>query len=325
MIIGTPWKITSREQALRLLKISEKLGGKIDEFLKHGFIEETRQVLCDPRYLALKSFTEVHGIGPSTARDLYDGKNKFGRHFRTLHELRELQSDDFLDNYDFKWHEDLQLPIPRKDVESIANFVKIQLEKTEPGAHVVICGGYRRGKTASNDVDLIITYPHEDGKERGVLKRLLERLLAKGLIPPNGILSQNHSASSRTSTSNKPAADFDSLDKAFVVFAHPPNSTTRDRVFFRRLDLIVTRWDTWGSAVLGWTGSTQFERDLRTRVMTFGSTSAVRHISLAGYKFESGGVRRDNDDQVIAAVTEEDVFRILKVPWMPPELRNADP
>lgn len=55
----------------------------------------------------------------------------------------------------------------------------------------------------------------------------------------------------------------DSLDKAFVVFKHPPNKTTRDRAIFRRLDIIISRWPSFGSAVVGWTGSTQFERDLR--------------------------------------------------------------
>ncbi|KAK4705593.1 hypothetical protein P7C70_g602, partial [Phenoliferia sp. Uapishka_3] len=246
--------------------------------------------------------------GHSTAKDLYEGNNKYGKRFRTLDELRELEE------YNFKWHDDLQLTMPRQDVESIANFVKIQLEKTEPGAHVIICGGYRRGKSESNDVDLLITYPHEDGKERGVLTAKVPKFSSvSGLIPPNGILSRTNCASERTSTENKSASLMDSLDRAFVVFAHPPNNSTRDRVIFRRLDLIVTRWESWGSAVVGWTGSTQFERDLRTRAHEL------------GYKFDSGGIRRISDGLAIDAVTEEDVFRVLKVPWLPPELRNADP
>lgn len=92
----------------------------------------------------------------------------------------------------------------REDVELVADFIRIQLEKVEPGAHTVLCGGvsapilglhgavqpeltilivasqYRRGKDRSNDLDMVITYPHEDGKERGVLRHLIHRLKVKG-------------------------------------------------------------------------------------------------------------------------------------------------
>lgn len=30
----------------------------------------------------------------------------------------------------------------RKDVESVAAFVQVQLNKVEPGAHMILCGGY---------------------------------------------------------------------------------------------------------------------------------------------------------------------------------------
>lgn len=40
---------------------------------------------------------------------------------------------------------------------------------------------YRRGKGETNDVDILVTFPHQDGKERRVLAKLLRRLLAKGL------------------------------------------------------------------------------------------------------------------------------------------------
>ena len=41
-------------------------------------------------------------------------------------------------------------------------------------------GSYRRGKLLSGDMDLLITYPHQEGREKGILQRLLYRLQAKG-------------------------------------------------------------------------------------------------------------------------------------------------
>lgn len=32
----------------------------------------------------------------------------------------------------------------------------------------------------SGDIDLIVTYPHEDGKEKGIIRKLVRRLQAKG-------------------------------------------------------------------------------------------------------------------------------------------------
>ncbi|KAL8280347.1 hypothetical protein RQP46_007264 [Phenoliferia psychrophenolica] len=299
-IIGTPYRIISKEEGLRLNKASWHIGEKIvlpiDEFLRTGKIQEADDIAKSEEFLALKAFTTVEGIGSVTARELW------AQGFRTLDDLRK--HDRWRGS--FKW-------MPREVVESVASFVKVQLDKVEPGAHVVLCGGYRRGKTESNDVDLLITYPWEDGKERGVLARLLDRLLAKGLIPNGGILSQSHAATNRTTHANKSASFLDSLDRAFVVFWHPPNGTTRPKGHFRRLDIIVTRWPSFGSAVVGWTGSTQFERDLRTRA------------DQMGMKFDSGGLRRKADSAVVEAVMEEDVFRVLGLAWIPPELRNADP
>lgn len=118
-------------------------------------------------------------------------------------------------------------------------------------------------KAGSNDVDLLITYPQEDGKERFVLDRLVKRLQAKGSfsrpallnsthnLPPHrrphpsgGVLSQTNCASLRTTEENRSATLLDALDKALVIFKHPANSTTRPRDIYRRVDLIVTHAET---------------------------------------------------------------------------------
>lgn len=50
--------------------------------------------------------------------------------------------------------------MPRSEAESILEFVRIQLDRIEPGAHMILAGSYRRGKQESGDVDILITYPH---------------------------------------------------------------------------------------------------------------------------------------------------------------------
>ncbi|GAA5870775.1 hypothetical protein JCM8547_001705 [Rhodosporidiobolus lusitaniae] len=330
-LIACPYKLRSGDEARKQLhkvglflpsacpmriidyshpQVGHKIALKIDEFLETDHVKDADDLLHNARFQSLKSLMTVHGVGHHKAKELYE------RGFTSAEEMR--QSGKW--QKEFMYHDDIQLPIPRKDVESITAFVQLQLDRIERGSHIVICGGYRRGKLQSNDVDLLITFPHQDGKEKGILRRLCHRLECKGLIPPHGILSFSEPATLRSTRENKKASSFDSLDKALIVFKHPSSSstsssssTTRPRDIYRRVDLIVARWPSFGAAVVGWSGSTQFERDLR------------KHAERMGLKFDSGGLRVRGTHEVIPTVMEQDVFRALKLKYIPPEFRNADP
>ncbi|GAA6054740.1 hypothetical protein NBRC10513_007390 [Rhodotorula toruloides] len=305
-IIGTPFKIETVEQAAKIPKIGEKLTLKIQEFLDYGFIKESREVQQSERYRVLKLLTSVHDVGYAKANELYE------RGVRTLEDLRRAMNRPRIKSY-LKYYDDMQEKIPRSEVESILAFVELQLNRIKPGFKTLLCGGYRRGKEFSNDVDILFTYPHRDGEERGVLQALVERMQQKNLIPEDGILTLTTCGTDRTITPNRSATLLDALDKALIIFRHPANGTTRVRDKYRRVDLVVTTWREWGSAVVGWTGSTQFERDLR------------RHAKRINLKFDSGGIRNRTTDEPVEAVTEKDVFRVLGLDYIPPEMRNADP
>ncbi|TNY17185.1 sorting nexin-41 [Rhodotorula diobovata] len=198
-----------------------------------------------------------------------------------------------------------------KDRQDVTRYLKYHadLQENEPGAHLELCGGYRRGKLLSGDIDILVTFPHRDGLERGVLRRLVHRLTKKGLIPPDGVLSLTEAGSTRTTYANRPASLLDTLDKALVVLRHPANGTSRKRDVWRRVDLVVAAWPHWGSAVLGWTGSTQFERDLR------------RWAGDKGFVFDSGGIRVKATNQYVPAQQEKDCFRVLGLDWIECVLR----
>jgi DNA polymerase IV len=53
-----------------------------------------------------------------------------------------------------------------------------ELQAILPGCEYIICGGYRRGKPMSNDVDIV--YTHRSADTRGVLEKLVRRLTDKG-------------------------------------------------------------------------------------------------------------------------------------------------
>lgn len=89
----------------------------------------------------------------------------------------------------------------------------------------------------------------------------------------------------------------------------------------RRVDIIISPWKTAGCAVLGWTGGTMFERDLR-------SYSREKK----GWKFDSSGVRDVTTGAWIdleqGAKTmlekEKKVFEGLGLEWREPGERCTD-
>lgn len=89
----------------------------------------------------------------------------------------------------------------------------------------------------------------------------------KGLLVE--VISIAHMDSRRTADMpHKHASRFDTLDEVFGVYRSPANGTTRLKPIHRRVDLIVVDWHHWPTAIMGWTGSTQFERDLRSIART---------------------------------------------------------
>lgn len=56
----------------------------------------------------------------------------------------------------------------------------------------------------------------------------------------------------RTVAANRPASRIDALDRALLIFKHPPDvASGRLEPKYRRVDLVVSRPGSWGCAVVG--------------------------------------------------------------------------
>jgi DNA polymerase/3'-5' exonuclease PolX len=103
------------------------------------------------------------------------------------------------------------------------------------------------------------------------------------------------------------------LDLAEVVVMPSANAAEGIPIArYRRVDIILGPWQTYGAAVLGWTGSRQFERDLRLIAKN------------KGYTFHSTGLVMQGQRRPVNTPDERDIFRILDIAYMPPPLRNCD-
>ncbi|KAI0062418.1 Nucleotidyltransferase [Artomyces pyxidatus] len=296
----------------RLPYIGAKIFKMVEEYLDTGKIGEVEAARKSERFTSLQLFASVYGIGPSTARDLYARGLRSVRDLEAFYEVEgplevgAVETDAGAQGVDMDikialgLRQELALPIPRVEVEMIHRVIMDELEVVQPGCVSTIVGGYRRGKTASNDVDIVFTHP--DGtKTVGLCTKLVKRLHERGLVTHVMHLSSFHAHNALRTH------HWDSLEKSLTVFRPPSPDATR-----RRVDLIFALPQTYWTAVVGWTGSTMFERDLRSAAKA------------QGMKFDSSGITRRHDSKVFYPRTEKEVFDIFGLPWIDPSLRNAD-
>jgi len=214
--------------------------------------------------------------------------------------------------------EELEIKVPRDEVEEIGRVIGQELEEVQPGCVWTIVGGHRRGKPMSNDVDIVFTHPDAE-KVKGLCERFINRLYERGFVSHVMHLSGFHAHNALRTT------HWDSLEKALTVFTLPEDShfaqdfpvgkdgKVQRRGVRRRLDLIFALPDVYWTAVIGWTGSIMFQRDLRQWAK-----------DKKGYKFDSSGIARRRDSKQLFPKTEKDVFDLFGLEWIDPVWRNAD-
>ncbi|KAJ7125118.1 hypothetical protein C8R44DRAFT_782368 [Mycena epipterygia] len=320
-----PYALTasSLAEVSKLPGIGDKMLSKITEYVTSGKIRESQTIEASSRFQSLSSFATIYGIGAATSRKLYDS---FG--LRTIADLEEhyaIHASSLVRNNGeskistpapalsinaaLALREDLDEKIPRAEVELMHDIVMAELEKLRPGCLSTVVGGYRRGKTESNDVDIVITHPtllSGSDQVKGLGEKLVNRLYDCGLITHVMHLSGFHPPDAlRTS-------HWDTLEKALTVFILPPDKSGPRRIH-RRLDLIFAAPEAYWTAITGWTGSKMFERDLRL-------WAKVER----GLKFDSSGITRRRDSKQYFLHSEQEIFDILGLEWIDPTMRNAD-
>ncbi|KAG8721173.1 hypothetical protein FRC08_015286 [Ceratobasidium sp. 394] len=300
-----PTLITSADEAGKLPGIGPKIVKLIGEFIKTDSISIARQTTSSERFQTLSQFTAIHGIGSAKAREHYEAG------CRTLEDLVKVYESKpkgpvvagVLAALELR--DELSIRIPRSEVESNAQRIFNELDAIQPGCEYTICGSYRRGKSDNSDIDIVFTH-QTAGMERHLCTRLVDRLCKIGVI--THVLNQSSYTSNHENVHGRhkeTRACMDVLDKALVIIKLPG-------LAHRRVDLIFAAYSVYWTAVLGWTGSKQFERDLRI------------HAKQNGMKFDSGGITRQRDSKPIVAYSEQDVFRELGLEYVEPEMRNAD-
>ncbi|KAF8454645.1 hypothetical protein BDZ91DRAFT_777835 [Kalaharituber pfeilii] len=320
-----------------------------------------KELEASEEFQVLRLFFGVWGVGATTAREWYFAKGwrslddvvEYG--WGSLTRVQQIGVKYYDEFNDVKIH--------RSEVEDIARVITETARKIRPDIETIVVGGYRRGKELSGDVDLIVTYRAEEEEQEeqeedtdelhppspptttdpstpnskkyptglALLSHLVSHLESSHHVTHTLYLGRgggfgSQRLASGTTIYNPSASkntwhDADPLSKAMLVWQFPaPNQNPHHRV-----DIILSPPSTSATAILGWTGATTYERDLRRYVEKY-----------HGWKFDSGGVWDRRTGERVKGLggwnwrggeTLEDAERRLiegmGLRWWEPECRNT--
>jgi len=271
-------ELLAKEGKLRDISgIGEGLAAKIDEYLRTGKIEYYEELTKEtPRELI--QLTEIPGVGPKIARQLYSDLG-----IVTIEQLEQAIQEHRLQNlpgFGIKSEEKI-----RKGIDIIKKSTgRMLLGYALPLAEEVIT--FLR---ENNQIDNIST--------AGSLRRMKET------IGDIDILASTADAERMMET-------FTKLPMVKQVIAH---GTTKSSILTYegvQIDLRVVDNQCFGAALQYFTGSKEHNVKLR------------EYAQKKGYKINEYGIYRIDDEEKKGGEKEEEIYQILGMEWIPPEMRE---
>ncbi|XP_050347138.1 DNA polymerase beta-like [Nymphalis io] len=279
-------RIESGEEARKLNGIGEKISKKIDEFLHTGKLKKLDNIHEDENAQIIGLFTRISGIGPVKAADLLN------MGIKSIEDLKN--NKDKLNHHQLiglKYFEDFQKMIPRTEIQELENVITTEIRNLDPQFTVTICGSYRRGKLESGDIDVLITHPSLKlgDEKRKCHEKLLKNIVAALKSCITDIISMG--------------------ETKFMGVCRLSNNHP-----FRRLDIRLIPKEQYYCAVLYFTGSDVFNKNMRSHALE-------KSFTLNEYSLRPIGVTGIPGEPV-QIESEEEIFDYIEYPHKKPEERN---
>lgn len=301
VIKSYPGEIKSRKQALEIPGIGKGIADRIDEILNTGSLSELKEDMGETEESrAVASLITVHDIGEKHALDFY---RKYG--VRSVEELISLWKSggivvgkhqlSYKMAIGLKYYYDFLKKIPRAEIDSFNSILKGVFRDVDKNLKFEICGSYRRRKDFSGDIDVL--FAHSDIKDKddleeseiNYLKLVVDKLVEGGYI-------------------------IDSLDQNIGKYYKGVIRAVAGGAA-RRIDIMIIPLWSFPTAVLHATGSGDFNQDIRIHAMKKGYTLSQHGL----FKLGTDG---KPEDEPIPVYSEEEVFEILGIHYIPPYERN---
>lgn len=283
------FKIKYIDQIKDIKGIGKSSITRIQEIIDTGKLSEIK--LKKNNIDTLKDLERITGIGPVKAKKLFDT----GVTLESI--LKDYKTNSLKDSFTnhqllgIKYFKDLEIRIPYKEISLINVFLNKELKKITTSVVFEICGSYRRKLPTSGDIDILFYSDNIKEKEKeNFLPKFLEHLNNIGFLVDH-------------------LTTLDSETKYMGMCKYKTNPV-------RRIDIRYISYNSIGSAKLYFTGSGDFNKNMRT------------YANNLGYTINEYGIYKLKKDKTkgikIKTRTEEDIFKVLKIPFVKPEDRLSN-
>jgi len=274
-------KVCTREEALALPQIGERLATKIEEIAFTNRLRRLDNAKAEPSDQVFEAFMQIYGVGPAQANKWVDAG------YKTVDEVLEKAQLTVNQRIGIEHYADFQTRIPRAEVEQHGRVVKDTLYQIDPAFEVIVGGSYRRGAETSGDIDCMITHPHTGSAfiRQTVLERLIPALFAKNFL-------------------------------VAALAASTPGAPPRP---WRRIDFLLVPSGELGAALIYFTGDDIFNRSIRLLAGTKGMRLNQRGLYKDVIRGKNR--EKLSEGTLVEGKDEKKIFEILGVPWRPPEHR----
>tara|TARA_B110000902_G_scaffold233917_1_gene278092 strand:- start:384 stop:1439 length:1056 start_codon:yes stop_codon:yes gene_type:complete len=275
---------------------------RVKQILEKGTLEETKDFKIDNKKdNAVEELMQVIGIGRSNAVDLFDKGATSIKKLRTMIKNNKIEVNDKI-MLGLKYHGVFEVDIPRKEIDKVYKmFTKIigninkEMELDDKNKFCFeICGSYRRRKTKSGDIDILLT-------KFGTKDNITDEKSSEYLSMFVNMLKKPVKYNNR-----KPFLVDDMTDKN-IITKYMGFSKYKDNPI-RRIDVRFIPYTSYHSALLYFTGSG--ELNIKMRNIAKGMKFKLSEYGL----FKSSGKK-------IKTKSEEDIFKKLGLDYIEPKFR----
>ena len=292
------FEVSSSEQVKDIPGIGAKTLLKIDEILKSGKLEgldEYKKSDTSDK----KVLEGITGIGPVKAE-------KLSKDGYTLTKLKSMFASEpeilksILTHHQIlgvKYYDDLLHRIPYDEITKVNDYLnkilkEVNLKYYNPNQYKMqICGSYRRKSPNSGDIDILFynTKSLNDDTDKEFFNHFLQILVNKKFL-------KDH------------LTDPDKVTTKYMGFCSLPR-----KKLGRRIDMRCIKYSSLPAALLYFTGSGEFNKNMRTFALK------------KGYTINEYGIFKLNLDKtkgdMISVESEADIFKILNLEYIEPQNR----
>lgn len=146
---------------------------RIQEILEEGGLNKSSNNMGDiyNKQIEISKLMDIHGIGLVKANKLYNEGIRYKNIDNHLDKLTEEQQ------VGVKYREEIKNRIPRKEIDKYNIKLKKLLKEFNSNILFEICGSYRRGKSDSGDIDILLTTDDNNVKLQDIVNYLSKKKL----------------------------------------------------------------------------------------------------------------------------------------------------